>query len=62
MRRMVFLTFTSAEVVDGGFNAIPRKQLASVKDSVPVFSGLKRRATVTTVRTDVNPCDEDCVD
>ena len=58
----MFLTLTSAVVVAGGFNAIPRKQLASVKDSVPVFSGLKRRATVTTVKTDVDPCNEDCVD
>ena len=51
----MFLTLTSAVVVAGGFNAIPRKQLASVKDSVPVFSELKRRATVTTVKSDVNP-------
>ena len=58
----MFLTLTSAVVVAGGFNAIPRKQLASVKDSVPVFSELKRRATVTTVKSDVNPCNEECVD
>ena len=58
---MVFLTLTSAVVVAGGFNAIPREQLASVKDSVPVFSELKRRATVTTVKSDVNPCNKECV-
>ena len=58
----MFLTLASAVVIAERLNAIPQKQLASVKDSVPLFSGLRRRATVTTVKTDVDPCNEDCVD
>ena len=57
---MVFLTITSAVVAAERLNATSQRQLASVKDSVPLYSGLKRQTTVTTVKTDVDPCSKDC--